>query len=262
MDQVTIGGQQLAYEIYGSGHPVLAVRNIAQPPELWPGPFIDQVTDAGYQVVTFQHLGARSGSMADIAMDVSGLLDHLALDSLRVWGYSGGAMLAQEVVIRRPDLVRSAIFMATTGRLSALLKLSLRAYEALVRHQPDVLDAFAYLTLVTSMSPQLLTNDDYVLATAAAITPEVAYASEDARRRWFDALAVYDDRRADLAKITAPSMVISFESDMIMLAADGRGVADAIPECKYVQIAGAGHDGMWTHSDAVMKHVLDFFAST
>lgn len=80
-------------------------------------------------------------------------------------------------------------------------------------------------------------------------------------RRWFYALAVYDDRLDALAKVTAPSMVIAFERDITMPAVEGHRVADAIPRCSYVEIPGAVHDGMWTHSDVVMDHVIEFFGS-
>ena len=262
VNELPIGDQRLAYEVHGRGEPVVAVRNISQQPESWPGQFIDQVTAAGYQLLAFQHLGPRNVSLTEIARDVGHAIDHLELASVRVWGYSGGAVLAQELVVARPDLIRSAIFMATTARQSALLQLSLRAFESLARKQPELADAFAYLTVITSMSPQLLANDDFVRSTVEAISPDTAYASPDAMNRWFHALGALDDRRSALATIAVPSMVIAFERDVMMLPAEGRRVAKAIPGCRYVEIPDAAHDGMWTHTEAVMNHVLDFFAST
>src|SRR5260370_1397623 len=46
-------------------------------------------------------------------------VEHLDRGPVALWGWSQGAMTAQELALARPDLVRCAVMMATRGRLSA-----------------------------------------------------------------------------------------------------------------------------------------------
>jgi pimeloyl-ACP methyl ester carboxylesterase len=54
--------------------------------------------------------------------------------------------------------------------------------------------------------------------------------------------------------------VLSFEHDVDSPPARARQAADQIPGATFVELAGASHLGVFTHSDAVAAEVVDFFA--
>src|SRR3954470_24758829 len=119
MDEITLAGQQFEYEVHGEGAPVLAVRNVAAPAGAWPTRGeISALADAGHSLVSYRHLGTTD-TIEGIAEDVARFIEHLDLGPVALWGWSQGAMTAQELALTRPDLVRCAVMMATRGRLSA-----------------------------------------------------------------------------------------------------------------------------------------------
>jgi len=186
-------------------------------------------------------------------------LDHLDVEPARVWGYSQGAWIAQELALLRPDRVRGAVMMATVGRRSAYLQLALDAWEDLSGREEELPELYAYLMLLTSMSPDLFANDNYVTAVGQMMKGTTF--DEEAMQRSRFASASMEDRVEALAAVAVPCLVIGFERDLMALPAHGEEVADAIPGCRYIEIPGAAHSGMATHADEVMKHVPDFFAS-
>lgn len=254
MEQITLDGQRFEYEVIGGGAPVVAMRNVAAPAGSWPTPGeTDALLDAGLSLVSYRHLGTTD-TIEGIAADVGRLLDHLACGPAALWGWSQGAMAAQELALARPDVVRCAVMMATRGRLSAYDRVRYAVEDQLAG------DAATLWAIVQNLSPAALCVDDvfdrawagYASATAAG--GDQAVLSARASR----AGASYGDRLDALRAVTVPCMVVAFGDDVNIPPGLNREVADAIPGCAYVEIGGAGHSGGITHRREVRRHVLPF----
>jgi pimeloyl-ACP methyl ester carboxylesterase len=260
VEQFDVEGQQIQYVVHGVGDPVLTVANPiggTQSLERWPNPFVPILTDAGYQVIVFQHLGPQPSAVTDIARDIGALLDDLKCGPARLWGYSLGGTLALELAHQRPDAVRATAVMATTGRRSAFMRLWFDAFAAIEGSGDDVAPVFAYLTMAGSMSPSVLANDDAVNMMRQMMRPGM-FKSDGVEILWSDD----DDNRLETyAGISGPCCVIAFERDLIALQPFVRELADTIPESRYVEITEVGHDGINLKTDEVMKHLLEFFSS-
>ena len=70
----------------------------------------------------------------------------------------------------------------------------------------------------------------------------------------------YQERLSDLRRIRVPCLVVGFELDADTFASRAREVARAIPDCRYVELPGAGHLAPVVDPQAVVDHVLAFFA--
>lgn len=183
--------------------------------------------------------------LADIADDGMAVLDTLGIERAHVLGMSMGGMIAQAVASRHPQRVLSLTsIMSTSGNprasighpraLQAILKLppDPRDHEAVARHLAFVLGVIGSRTHPTPEAERL------------ALGRRVAERGTDpqgANRQLFAILAS-GDRRHDLARVTAPTLVLHGAEDPLLPPGGGRDTAASIPGAVFEEIAGMGHD--------------------
>jgi pimeloyl-ACP methyl ester carboxylesterase len=248
------------YERHGQGDSVVILSNPQADPGWWAPPFVSALCDAGYETITAVHTGA-SGRPHDVVRDVATLVEHLDSTPVRLLGWSQGAAIAQEVALLRPDLVACAALVATYGRQNGIDRLLQNAWAELDDGGPDLDPVRQALLLLTSYPAALLGAD----ATAEPLIAGAeswasALSSSDARGRSSAFVEAYQERLAELARIRVPCLVVGFELDADTFAARAREVANAIPDCRYVELPDAGHLAPVVDPGSVIGPVLAFFA--
>jgi pimeloyl-ACP methyl ester carboxylesterase len=223
---------------------------------------------AGCRVITFNPRGVPPSdvpeppySIEEMAADARGLIDEVAETPVVAVGYSMGALVIQELVLRRPEMCRGAALLGTLARKDnfrrALFAASLEALRA--GHEMP-----ADLQLVTRamqlFGPARLDDDrwarKYLKHASAATAPD-----PDTRRGLLGQQAAttdYDNRLDALREIRTRTLVVGFELDVLVPAKLSREVADAIPGARYVEIEGCGHGGPWERPDLVNAVLVDF----
>src|SRR5580693_8782108 len=113
MSFVSVNGIRLAYERTGKGNRVLLIMGQAAGGNVWTMYQVPALTEAGYEVITFDNRGippsdvpAGDYSLADLVADTAGLIEALDVGPCRLVGTSLGALVATELAISRPELVR------------------------------------------------------------------------------------------------------------------------------------------------------------
>lgn len=113
MDAETSGGCHLYHEEVGDGAPILLIHPSGSTASTW-GPAIEELARVG-RVITYDRRGyARSGGEPVRALsihtaDAAALLESLQAPPALVVGTSSGAMIALDLAVRRPDLVRAVV---------------------------------------------------------------------------------------------------------------------------------------------------------
>jgi pimeloyl-ACP methyl ester carboxylesterase len=113
---VPVNGLQMYYEVHGSGGtPLLLLHGGLFNIDLQFGPLLPTLA-AGRQVIAadFQGHGRtndldRPLTSADLASDVVGLLRHLSVSRVDIFGFSVGGAVGLELAVRHPELVRKLI---------------------------------------------------------------------------------------------------------------------------------------------------------
>jgi pimeloyl-ACP methyl ester carboxylesterase len=109
----------MAYELTGSGVPIVVVAGTGYPGATWYPPLIERLAER-HVVLTFDHRGtgatppgAGRYSTRGFAADAVALMDELRLGAAHVVGHSMGGRVAQWMALDRPDRVRSLVLAAT-----------------------------------------------------------------------------------------------------------------------------------------------------
>lgn len=268
MPKADIGGVTLSYDVVGEGDPVLLVCGTGQPAFTWQLYQVPALLAAGYRVVTFDNRGVTPSAappppytVAQMAADAAGLVEHLGLGPTRVAGLSLGAFITQELALARPDLVRCAVMMGTFGRQDLFRRAVTDSWVELDRSgvkAPRLYDVVSSTFML--FSPSTLDNDRGM---RAIIDLSLAQPSWEGPGRLgqHEADRAYDERLEALAGITVPCTVIAFGHDMLTPVRLCREVAEAIPGCRYVEIPDTGHAGPLEHPEPVNAALLEAFAS-
>ncbi len=69
-----------------------------------------------FSIITFDVRGERSlkGGVSDLALDVVAFMEHLNVRKAHVLGTSLGGFVAQELAIKRPELVERLVLVCTS----------------------------------------------------------------------------------------------------------------------------------------------------
>jgi pimeloyl-ACP methyl ester carboxylesterase len=217
---------------------------------------------AGYQAVTFDNRGIPPSdvppgkySLADMVADTKGLIEALDAAPCRIVGVSMGALIAQELAISWPHLVRCAVLIATKSRSDAARAAHATAHRVIVESgiqlPPDYEAAMAVLQM---LSPASL-NDDANVSLWLETFRLSAGNKIAIGQAWADTTS---DRREALREVSVPCRVIAFSDDLITPPHLAAEVAEAIPDCDFVEIPSCGHFGYLERPDEVNSAIIEF----
>lgn len=255
---------RVSYQVHGTGEPVLLIAPAGTRSAVWSNFQVPALLRAGYQVITFDSRGTPPSAvppgpyrLADLVSDTVALIDRLGLGPCRIAGASLGAMVAQELALARPDLVRAAAMLGTRCRTDFFRSVAGRVLADRIR-SGEYTDYDAVGSLLQLFSAQTLA-DDRAVADWYTILRTFPLRGAGAAAQYEATLV--EDRRGALAGVSRPCLVIGFAEDVLTPTLLCREVAAAIPGCRYVEISGCGHFGFLERPDEVNGVLLDFFAS-
>ena len=279
-----IGEIEICFETFGSRDDpaLLLVMGLGTQMVAWPEDFCRQLAGRGFFVIRFDnrdvgrstHMRGRPPtirqlllrdkraagySLADMAADGIGLLDHLGIERAHVAGASMGGMIAQTMAARHPDRVLSlASIMSNTGHRWKGTP-GLRIYPTFMRRPGRTREGAVESTVSVFRligSPGFPFDED-ATRTTAGLSYDRGYNPAGTSRQLAAILAA-GDRAAELRAITAPTVVIHGTKDRMVRPSGGRATAAAIPGAQLVTIDGMGHDlprGAWDRMiDAIVAN--------
>jgi len=262
MPYVFTNGIRLAYERSGRGERVLMIMGQRAAGRVWSLHQTPALAQAGYQAITFDNRGvppsdapAGQYSLADMVADTKGLIEALDAAPCRIVGASLGALIAQELAISAPHLVRCCVLIATKSRSDAARAAMGRADLAMLASGTELPGDYQAATAVFHMLSPATLNDDAAVSLWLE-TFQLARGKDTARgQAWVD---TGTDRREALQTVVAPCRVIGFTDDLVTPPHLAAEVAEAIPDCDFVEISDAGHYGYLERPDKVNSAIIEF----
>jgi proline iminopeptidase len=212
---------------------------------------------------------ARAYTTADYVADVDELRQHLGTDELNLLGHSHGGVVALAYAVEHPDRVRRLI---AANSLVRFLPEAMEAAMQLRSAEPWYVDARAALeqedagdygteedlaALTRRFFPFYFAHFDEI----AGVYLEEHVAPErpnpDALKLFNDGIETWD-LRSDLARVVAPTLVITGDSDFITGPECARDIGDGIAGAHVVIVEDCGHFTFIEHPDRFRAEVTRF----
>jgi pimeloyl-ACP methyl ester carboxylesterase len=255
-----------------AGEPLLLVAGLGQQLHAWPDEFCADLAGRGYAVVRFDNrdagrsthmpypppdpvamflkrFGPRQYHLGDMARDVMGLLDALGLDSAHVAGMSMGGMIAQTLAAHTPRRVRSLTSIMSTTGAPKIGRPAMSTWRHMLGQAPDscgeAIDR--ELTTYRHIGSHGFPLDERWIRHSVSRAWERDPTSVGTDRQ-LAAIFASGDRTRELATVTAPTVVIHGDRDLMVHPTGGTATARAIPGARLESITGMGHDlprGAW-----------------
>nr|WP_042179420.1 alpha/beta hydrolase [Kibdelosporangium sp. MJ126-NF4]CEL13811.1 Beta-ketoadipate enol-lactone hydrolase [Kibdelosporangium sp. MJ126-NF4]CTQ88179.1 Beta-ketoadipate enol-lactone hydrolase (EC 3.1.1.24) [Kibdelosporangium sp. MJ126-NF4] len=260
-----INGVRICYETIGdpNGRPLLLVMGLGGPLIWWDDELCGLLADRGFHVIRFdnrdcgrsQPMTGRTSlarsllrqpppyTLADMAGDAAGLLDHLGIASAHVTGVSLGGMIAQTLAIRYPAKVSSLVsVMSTTGgRLVGWPRP--RVLPSMLGPAPRDRDAYVEATLAVFRligSPGFDLDEERMRVRARRTFDRGLNRAGTLRQ--LAAITSAADRTPWLRRLRVPALVIHGKADPLVHVSGGKATARAIPGAELILVPGMGHD--------------------
>jgi pimeloyl-ACP methyl ester carboxylesterase len=201
MSYAEVNGLSLWFEEHGTGEPLILLHGGLGMGEMY-APILPALAK-GRRVITVD-LQAH-GHTADVdrplrfetmSDDVAGLIRHLGLAQADVMGYSLGGATALRLAIRHPGLVRRLVLVATPFRRDGWYPESLAGMDQMGAHLAEGMKQSPMYQIYAQVAPRV---EDW---------PVLLGKTGELLRQDFDLTA-------DIAKITAPVMLVYADADAI-----------------------------------------------
>lgn len=232
---------RITWEERGEGPPLVFLHGIGGDALCW-RPQLDAFSEA-FRVISWNMPGYGGSAPLEpmtfpgLADSLARLLDRLKVDRAHLVGHSMGGMVAQELVATRPERVRSLTLVATTA---ALGRPDGDWQRSFVETRLGPLDRGQTMADLAPAIFARLVGDDPDPAGVAQAIASMSRVPEATYRAAIHCLLTFD-RRAALARIDAPTLLLAGERDTTAPPAVMERMAAKIPAARFQVVPRAGH---------------------
>lgn len=278
-------GTTICYRDHGdrAGPAILLSAGLGEDLTFWSGSFVESLLERGFRVVTMDNRDVGRSTfvttppprlwrqvlarprrdaytLADMAYDAVGVLDHLGIRQAHLAGRSMGGMIAQTVAATEPARVLSltSIFSTTGAKKAGQPARSTIRLLAASPARTRTAAVRAHLRITSHIAGTAYPIDDVAEAAIAARGWDRAAGDLAAgSARQIQAIQASGDRTAQLRRITAPTLVINGDRDLLVAPSGGAATAKAIPGARHVVIPGMGHHIPEALVEPITRHISD-----
>ena len=253
-------GTRIHYETHGAGTPVLLIMGLGSNASGWHRtiPWLAE----RYEVTAFDNRGTgRSDvpegpyTIAQMAADAAAVLDAAGHAKAHITGASLGGMIAQRFALTYPPRLRSLILLCTTPGGTHAARASAEVMNALLEGGGDPASAyrrnawFLYGEETRKHHADVI-EEDIAVRTRIPTQP-TGYMGQVMA-------AGAHDTWEELPKISAPTLVVHGDADILLPTENGRILAERIPGAELVLVPGAGHMLQADDIETVRSAMLGF----
>jgi 3-oxoadipate enol-lactonase len=258
-------GTRIHYEVTGKSGatPVLMIQGLGASKNAWNLQRIAMATR--FRIISFDNRGAGRSekptepfTLEQMADDALAVLDAAGIETAHVVGASMGGVISQIVAVKYPHRVRSLTLVCTACRNHPWRQELLQSWAKTAEEKGMIeVGKEAAQWVMSPRSFRRLVPAFTWMGPLAALRPRHSFVSQ------IDAiLNTREDLVDQLSAITAPTMVIVGNQDILTPRGDSEEIAERIPNAELVVISGAAHGLMMEHSSTFNKILIEFLQRT
>jgi pimeloyl-ACP methyl ester carboxylesterase len=268
-----VGQQRYAYRRFGDGpgHPLLFLQHFTGTLDNW-DPAVTDALARGREVLLFESagVGRSTGSVpttiADMAQHVFAFLEALKLTRCDVLGFSLGGMIAQQMALERPTVLRRMILVGTAPRGGEdimhlekptlqvhLSDPKLRGYAVLgkiffapTKSSQAAADAFIGRLMQRTQDREPVSG------------PAVAQAQITAFREWE---SFTGERFGALKTIRQPTLVVNGVQDEMIPVRNSYWLGENLANAVLLTYPDSGHGSLFQFHESFTRQATEFLAS-
>jgi pimeloyl-ACP methyl ester carboxylesterase len=265
--------EKYAYRRFGKGAglPLLCLQHFTGNLDNW-DPAVTDSLASGREVVLFESagLGRSTGAvpenMSGMAAHALAFVEALGLKRVDLLGYSLGGMVAQQIALERPSLVRKMLLVATAPEGGEDIMHMEKPELKKITDDPDLPGLEKLVRLFFAPSESSQTAGEAFAARLEArkrdreplAGPNVAMAQITAFRAWEH---FNGERFAKLAKVTQPCLVVNGVFDNMIPVRNSYMLSEHLPNAMLLTYPDAGHGSLFQFHKSFVRQASLFLDS-
>ena len=268
---VEADGIRFAFRRFGKkeGIPLVFIPHILGNLDSW-DPLVTDGFAADREVILFNNAGIASSSgevpttFAEMARSAGVFLDALGLSKVDVLGFSIGSMIAQNVALERPDLVRKLVLVGSGPRNGDGIPLTPESQVIFTNRYGDLDDFWIDGFFTASPESQaagrafLKRRDARTQNRDTPIGDKVQAAQFAALEEWGQPIG---ERFAYLRQITMPVLIVGGKSDIIFYTINSFYLEQHLPNAQLILYPDAAHGSLFQYPTLFVEHATMFLRS-
>ncbi|MGI8632337.1 MAG: adenylate/guanylate cyclase domain-containing protein [Solirubrobacterales bacterium] len=187
--------------------------------------------------------------------DLRAVMDAAGIERAALFGISEGGPLCQLFAATYPERVRAMVLYGTFARFTEAPDYESGVpAEALERFGEVLADDWGGPAAIDLFAPSLADDSSFRSWWARLLRAGTSPQGATALMRLYATL----DTRDVLPSIRVPTLVLHREADLLVAPAQGRYLAEHIPEARFVQLAGNDHLLFAGDQDAILDELEEF----
>src|SRR5271170_3004906 len=267
-----VKNETYAYRRFGGGaaHPLVFLQHFMGTLDNC-DPAVTDALAAGREVILFDNagIGRSTGKVPEtvhgLAAHALAFLDALGLERADLLGFSLGGMVAQEIAIARPSLVRKVLLVGTAPEggeeimrmekpeLKTIFASNLSSSQRLVKlfFAPTASSQAAGEAFIARLAQRKQDREP-------TSGPDVAKAQIAAFRAWESFVG---ERFAKLRKICQPCLVVSGVFDILIPVRNSYLLSEHLPNAVLLTYPDSGHGALFQFHESFTRQAAAFLAS-